>query len=86
MLESEWAQCLGCATIEWSRVRVGMERGVPCERCFQRYCWGGVAVEDKIVGPMGGMWEETEHAWANELKMVLKPGVSHKGWNETHQY
>jgi lysophospholipase len=63
-----------------------MERTSQCERCFERYCWDGTQVEDVIVGPPGGTWEETDDKWANDLEMVLEPGISWVEWNATHQY
>lgn len=85
-LDAEWAQCLGCATIDRSLARVGMKRTEQCERCMSRYCWDGTSVPDHIVGPPGGTWEATEHAWANDLEMKLVPGFTWAEWNKTHDY
>ena len=85
-LDAEWAQCLGCAAVDRSLTRVGMKRTKQCQGCTERYCWDGTSVPDKIVGPVGGTYEATEHAWANDLEMVLKPGITYAQWNATHQY
>lgn len=85
-LDVEWAQCLGCATVDRSVARVGMQRTKQCQSCMERYCWDGISVPDKVAGPPGGTYEATDHAWANDLEMLLQPGISWAEWNATHEY
>ena len=82
-LNQEWAQCLGCAAIDRSLTRLGMERTLQCQRCMHRYCWNGESVPDQIAGPDGATYEVTEEV---DLEMVLKPGISFAEWNATHSF
>ena len=47
-LDEEWPECLGCAAIDRSLSKLDppMKRTAQCERCFARYCWDGVSVEE----------------------------------------
>ncbi|MCJ1377109.1 hypothetical protein MMC17_000200 [Xylographa soralifera] len=80
-LDQEWAQCLGCATIDRSFNRLGMERTLQCQSCIAHYCWDGESVPDEIMGLEGGMHEVTQDV---DLEMVLRPGISFAQWNATH--
>ena len=79
-LDSEWAQCLGCAAIDRSVSRLGMERTEQCARCMERYCWHGDSVPEVYLGPPGGRYEEGGYL---DLEMVLKPGITWAEWNKT---
>ncbi len=82
-LDGEWAQCLGCAAIDRSAARIGMQRTLQCERCMERYCWDGVSEPDKIAGPEGGRYPVSEIV---DLEMVLNPDVSFAEWNATNPF
>ena len=71
-LDHEWAACLGCAVIDRSLEKVGMERTKQCESCLQRYCWDGKVYE----GEVGVV----------DLPLLLDPGVSFAEWNMTHDF
>ncbi|KZF25785.1 hypothetical protein L228DRAFT_266236 [Xylona heveae TC161] len=40
-LDSNWASCIGCAAIDRSLTKVGLNRTAQCSQCFSRYCWDG---------------------------------------------
>ena len=82
-LDAEWAQCLGCAAIDRSIARLGMERTLQCRSCMERYCWDGNSEPDHITGPKDGTYEVTQIV---DLEMVLNPGVSFAEWNATHPF
>lgn len=82
-LDAEWPQCLGCAALDRSVARLGMERTAQCQGCMERYCWNGESVPDVIAGPEGGMYEVSQSV---DLEMVLKPGVTFAEWNATHPF
>jgi lysophospholipase len=71
-LDQEWPICLGCAAIERSLERAGMETPEQCRRCFKRYCWDGnsVDIETGIV----------------DLSLVLDPGLGYVQWLDEHPY
>jgi lysophospholipase len=79
-LDKEFAQCLGCAAIDRSAMRVGMKRTAQCQRCMERHCWHGESVPDVIVGPPEGRYIKEVPV---DLEMVLKPGVTFAEWNAT---
>ncbi|GKZ23625.1 hypothetical protein AbraIFM66951_009902 [Aspergillus brasiliensis] len=70
--DGEWAECVGCAAVERSLKRVGMERSRQCERCFERYCWDG-RLDERDPGVLDPM-------------LVLDPGVRFGVWNATNPY
>jgi lysophospholipase len=39
--DAEWSTCLGCALVERTRGKEGVDRTRACERCFKTYCWEG---------------------------------------------
>ena len=82
-LDAEWAHCLGCAAIDRSVARLGLERTLQCQSCMERYCWNENSEPDPISGPDGGMYEVTQTV---DLEMVLKPGVSFAEWSATHPF
>jgi lysophospholipase len=49
-LDHEWPVCLGCAAIERSLEKAGMDTPEQCRRCFEKYCWDGNSMDEKDVG------------------------------------
>ncbi|KAH3663593.1 hypothetical protein OGAPHI_004994 [Ogataea philodendri] len=39
--DDEYRACIGCAILQRSRERLGLEMGDQCQRCFDEYCWDG---------------------------------------------
>lgn len=37
--DSNWPTCLGCAIMQRSFERTGIQRPAECDSCMQRYCW-----------------------------------------------
>lgn len=70
--DGEWAECMGCAAVERSLARVGMERTRQCQRCFERYCWDGT-LDERDPGVL-------------DPTLVLDPGVKFGLWNATNPY
>lgn len=68
-LDKEWPECLGCAAIDRSLAKVGIERTEQCQRCMTRYCWDGV--EDNSSPPVV------------DLPLRLKPDLSFLEWNKS---
>ena len=68
-LDKEWPECLGCAAIDRSLAKVGIERTEQCQRCMTRYCWDGV--EDNSNPPL------------LDLPLRLKPDLSYAEWNKS---
>ncbi|KAF2169207.1 hypothetical protein M409DRAFT_36163 [Zasmidium cellare ATCC 36951] len=68
-LDAEWPECLGCAAIDRSLAKVGMQRSEQCQRCLERYCWDGVSDDNDsgIVDPA----------------LILDPSFSFEEWNRT---
>lgn len=71
-LDSEWPVCLGCAAIERSLKKAGMQTPPQCSTCFKKYCWDGhlVTGSNKSV----------------DLSLVLDPHVSYAQWLDEHFY
>jgi len=72
-LDAEWPVCLGCAAIERSLAKVGLNRTAQCQRCFDRYCWDGTAEEE----------------WGNVVvdpPLVLDPELSFAEWKKTNPF
>ena len=71
-LDAQWPVCLGCATIDRSLGKMGMNRTEQCEQCFSKYCWDGVYDNEKapIVDP----------------SLILYPNVTFAEWNKTHSF
>lgn len=72
-LDAEWPVCLGCAAIERSLARVGMERTKQCQQCFNKYCWDGVSEPDQsteVVDP----------------SLVLDPSLGFLEWVKTNPF
>jgi lysophospholipase len=72
ILDQEWPICLGCAAIERSLEKAGMETPEQCKRCFKRYCWDGNSV-DVATGIV-------------DLSLVLDPGLGYVQWLDEHLY
>ncbi|PYH90002.1 lysophospholipase [Aspergillus ellipticus CBS 707.79] len=70
--DEEWAECIGCAVVERSLARVGMNRTSQCERCFGRYCWNG-------------QLDETQPGEMNP-NLILDPSVGFDEWNATNPF
>jgi lysophospholipase len=68
-LDKEWPECLGCAAIDRSLTKVGMERTEQCQRCMTRYCWDGV--------------EDNSNPGVLDLSLRLKPDLSYAEWNKS---
>lgn len=75
--DGEWAECIGCAAVERSLKRVGMERTRQCERCFEKYCWDGELDERELYESDPGVLNPT---------LILNPGVGFEVWNATNPY
>jgi lysophospholipase len=73
-LDTEWPVCLGCAAIERSLAKVGLQTTEQCQRCFDKYCWDGTSVEEypgtETVGP----------------SLVLDPSLGFLKWVKTNPY
>jgi len=65
-LDEEWPACLGCAAIDRSLEKVGMQRTEQCKSCFERYCWDGTTDEHTpgIIDPA----------------LKLDPGLGFEDW------
>ncbi|RAK95077.1 lysophospholipase [Aspergillus ibericus CBS 121593] len=70
--DAEWPACIGCAAVDRSLARIGMERTNQCERCFEKYCWNG-ELDERDPGEM-------------DPTLVLDPGVGFDEWNATHPF
>jgi lysophospholipase len=71
-LDKEWPVCLGCAAIERSLEKAGMETPEQCKACFKRYCWNGNSIDT-----VGGIVD---------LSLVLDPSLGYQEWLEEHLY
>ena len=71
-LDAEWPVCLGCAAIDRSLPKVGMQRSQQCEQCFSRYCWDGVS-DDSPTGII-------------DPTLILDPSVDYAEWNKTNPF
>ena len=71
-LDSDWPACLGCAAIDRSLSKVGMQRTKQCEACMARYCWDGT--EDNAISPIV------------DPSLVLQPDLSFLEWRKTHDF
>lgn len=71
-LDQEWPICLGCAAIDRSLPRVGMQRSAQCEQCMEKYCWDGT--EDNQTAPIV------------DPSLALDPDLSFEQWNTTHDF
>jgi lysophospholipase len=71
-IDEEWPICLGCAAIERSLEKAGMETPDQCQRCFEKYCWDGEVYggEVSIV----------------DLSLALDPGLGYEEWLSEHEY
>lgn len=69
-LDKEWPICLGCAAIERSLEKAGLETPDQCKDCFDRYCWDGKS-DDTEVGIV-------------DLSLVLDPGLGYQEWLAEH--
>ncbi|PWY77487.1 lysophospholipase [Aspergillus heteromorphus CBS 117.55] len=71
-LDSTWVDCLGCAAIERSLARVGMQRSEACDQCFQEHCWDGTLTtgvpDDFVLDP----------------SLALAPTLNYAEWSEQH--
>lgn len=71
-IDSDWATCIGCAAIDRSVARVGMQRSAQCESCLQKYCWDGT-------------YNNTKPAVV-DLSLYLDPSLGFLEWNMTHDF
>lgn len=68
-----FVDCLGCAAIDRSLTRAGMQRTAQCEQCFTQWCWDGTTSEvpdDFILDP----------------SLALDPSYGFVEWAETHPF
>jgi lysophospholipase len=68
-LDSEWTTCLGCAVIDRSLAKIGMQRTKQCESLLARYCWDGT-VDERTPGLFDPI-------------LATDPGLSFAEWNAT---
>jgi lysophospholipase len=68
-LDSGWTSCLGCAVIDRSLEKIGMQRTKQCKQCLARYCWDGT-VDEREPGKL-------------EPSLALNPGLTYAEWNAT---
>jgi lysophospholipase len=71
-LSDTWAQCLGCAAIDRSLGRIGIERPAFCEQCFEEHCWDGML--------SGGVSDD----FILDPSPALTPNVSYAEWSAEH--
>ncbi|OJJ42302.1 hypothetical protein ASPZODRAFT_125778 [Penicilliopsis zonata CBS 506.65] len=70
--DAEWAECIGCAVVERSLARVGMQRTHQCTRCFERYCWNG-ELDERTPAVMNP-------------SLILDPSEGFAEWNATNPF
>lgn len=68
-LDKEWPECLGCAAIDRSLIKIGLERTEQCQRCMTKYCWDGT--------------EDNTTPGIVDLHLALKPDLSFAEWNKS---
>jgi lysophospholipase len=68
-LDQEWPECLGCAAIDRSLSKLGIERTEQCQRCMKKYCWDGVE-DNSETGPV-------------DIPLVLDPSWTYAEWNKS---
>jgi lysophospholipase len=68
-LDSQWTTCLGCAVIERSLEKVGMQRSRQCEECFAEWCWDGTYDERTPV--------------VLDPSLFMNPALPYVEWNAT---
>ncbi|PMD48090.1 FabD/lysophospholipase-like protein [Hyaloscypha variabilis F] len=68
-LESDWTTCLGCAVIDRTLDKIGMQRTNQCQECLQKYCWDGTYDQrtPAILDP----------------SLATNPGLGYLEWNAT---
>ena len=71
-LAADWPICLGCAAIDRSLPRVGMQRTAQCEACMAKYCWDGT--------------EDNATARVVDPGLLLQPNLTFAEWIETHDF
>ncbi|KAE8446162.1 hypothetical protein EG329_012535 [Mollisiaceae sp. DMI_Dod_QoI] len=71
-LAPDWPACIGCAAIDRSVARVGMQRTTQCDSCFQKYCWNGT-------------YDNTDPGIV-DLSLYLDPSLGFLEWNKTHDF
>lgn len=68
-----FVDCIGCAAIDRSLERLGMERTDQCEQCFAEWCWDGTTSEvpdDFVLDP----------------SLALDPNLGFVEWSKTHPF
>ena len=71
-LAADWPICLGCAAIDRSLPRVGMQRTAQCEACMAKYCWDGT--------------EDNATAQIVDPSLLLQPDLTFSEWIKTHDF
>lgn len=71
-LDKDWPICLGCAAIERSLDKAGMQTPAQCKSCFEKYCWDGnvISGSNRTV----------------DLSLVLDPSLGYAQWLDEHLY
>lgn len=68
-----WAECVGCAAIDRSLSRAGMNRSDACEQCFAQWCWDGT-------------YSELPQDFVLDPSLALDPSLGFLEWNKTHPF
>ena len=71
-LAADWPVCLGCAAIDRSLPRVGIQRTAQCETCMAKYCWDGT--------------EDNATAQIVNPGLLLQPNLTFAEWIKTHDF
>lgn len=71
-LNKSWVDCLGCAAIDRSLQRMGIQRPQACEDCFKEHCWDGRITEGVPEG------------FVLDPALALDPSLSYAEWSEMH--
>lgn len=71
-LSNAWAECLGCAAIDRSLERMGIQRPEFCEQCFQEHCWDGTITN------------ELPKEFVLDPTLALNPDLTYAEWSAVH--
>lgn len=71
-LSADWVACIGCAAIERSLSKVGMQRTEQCNACFKTHCWDGI--------------EDNSATGVVDLPLALDPELSFAVWNLSNPF
>ncbi|GMM31388.1 lysophospholipase [Martiniozyma asiatica (nom. inval.)] len=71
-VDADFRKCVGCAILQRSKERMGVEIGDECKQCFDTYCWdGSTYINDNGIYPNGaftdwGQYNSTESGLSAE--------------------